>query len=190
MDMKAVFPTGSLYCSFDTPMNKSRKPMTLLLDFDNFDAGILKAFFRSGSQIRGIINGIIDLEGQAMRYGSMGGKVDLAWSDGFTPLAGLQIPLESLSFKGLELGSTISKGVMTLNRMEITGDVPASMRGSVHLSDQLSRSRMNITGNITLPRVAGSFQDAGQPFMPQGNVRFYLRGTFDSPRFRVAGAAR
>ncbi len=190
LDMKAVFPTGSLKCSFDVPMGESGKPMNLLLKMDNFDAGLFKVIFSTRSQARGIINGTIDLEGPGMTWSKMGGQVDLEWKDGNIPLPGFHMPMEEIRFKSMEMDSTLNKGVMSLNKMDITGDVSGSMKGSVHLSNQLSQSRMNITGNISLPQGAVASPGTGQASMPQGNVRFSLKGTFNTPRFRIAGPSR
>lgn len=186
MDIKALFTTGSLVCSFDKPLGTARKPVKASIEMENFDSSLMHTLFATSVQPKGFITGKIRLAGPTPSLREMDGKADLVWKDGFFPLAGSQLPMDGIKFKTMEMNSRIEKGLVTLEKMDLKGDMSGNMNGSIRMMDPFSRSRLNLTGMISLSQGATPPMGAG---IQQG-MRFSLRGTLEKPRFRLLGSPR
>jgi type II secretion system protein N len=183
MDVKALFPQGSLNCSFDKPLANFRKSVNAEVKMDNFDASLIHVLFGTGMQPKGVITGSIELEGPTSALKSMGGSASLDWKNGFIPLSDSQLPMDGLKFSTMSMNSHIERGMLTLDSMEMKGEMTGTVRGSVWMMDPPGRSRLNLTGQLQLASALSSAMAAPA----QGPLRFSLRGTLDRPRFRVLG---
>jgi type II secretion system protein N len=184
MDIKALFAAGSLVCSFDKPMGSLRTSVNAKVTMENFDSSLVHILFGTNIQPRGTITGAIDLQGPDPTLKAMGGSANLVWYNGFIPLSDSQLPLDGLKFTSMVMSSRIERGMLTLDKMEMKGEMSGAMKGSVWMMDPPGRSRLNLTGDITLAQVLSSAM-AGPV---QGPMRFSLRGTLDRPRFRILGS--
>jgi type II secretion system protein N len=190
MDVKAVFPTGSLACSFDKPLGIAKKPVRASFKMVNFDTALLHTLFSTSMQPKGFITGSIEMAGTSPSIRDMGGKASIVWKDGFIPLTDSQLPIDGLRFKVMQMDSRIENGLLTLEKMDLKGDVSGSVKGAVRMMDPLRRSRLSLSGEIALSQGMVTSMGAGAGFSPQGMVRFSLRGTLDRPRFRILGSPR
>jgi type II secretion system protein N len=187
MDVKALFPSGSLDCSFDKPLGKSRSPVSAEIEMENFDSSLVHTLFGTSIQPKGTISGTIELSGPQPSLKAMGGKASIVWKNGFIPLSGSQLPLDGLKFTSMAMSSRIERGMLTLDKMEMKGDMAGAMKGMIWMMDPPGRSRLNLTGEIMLDQALSSAMTA-PGFQPQGMMRFSLRGTLDRPRFRILGS--
>jgi type II secretion system protein N len=183
MDVKALFPSGSLVCSFDKPMGSLRTSVDASITMDNFDSSMVHTLFGTGLQPKGSISGTIELTGPAPSLKALGGSASIVWKDGFIPLSDSQLPMNGLKFASMIMNSRIERGMLTLDKMEIKGDMAGDMKGSVWMMDPPGRSRLNLTGELILAQALS----AAMASAPQGAMRFSLRGTLDRPRFRIIG---
>ncbi len=184
MDAKALFPSGSLACSFDKPYGSTKRPVYAKIRLDNFDSSLIQPLFSAGIQPKGLITGSIELMGPNTFLGEMSGKSSIVWSNGFFPLPGSQLPLDGLAFKTMEMNSRIERGLITLEKMELKGNMSGTMSGAVRMMDPFARSRLNLTGTMNLS--PGSDSSSGAGF--QQGLKFSLRGTLERPRFRLLSA--
>ncbi len=189
MSVKAVLPTGSISYSFESPMGKSARSVQTSVKMDNFDSSLLKTLFASGIGTKGTITGDIDLAGPSPSLRDMGGRISFTWRDGYIPVPDSQMPIDSLQFKTMELESHMDRGIMTLDRLELKGNISGNVKGSVRMADTFRRSRLNLTGEMTLPSSAALPAGTAPGISPQGPLRFSLRGTIERPRFRILGSA-
>lgn len=190
MDVKAVFPTGSVACSFDKPFGIAQKSVRASFNMENFDTTLIHTLFSTSTQPKGFITGTVEMAGMSSSVRNMGGKASIVWKDGFIPLADSQLPIDGLKFKTMQMNSRIENGVLTLEKMELKGDVSGTAKGAVRLMEPLRRSRLSLSGEIALPQGMAATMGAAQGVPPRGMVRFSLRGTLDRPRFRILGSPR
>lgn len=184
MDVKALLPAGSLTCSFDRPMGSLRTSMKARVRMENFDSSLIHVFFSTKMEPRGAITGSIDLAGPSPSLEALGGSASIVWKDGFIPLSGSQLPFDGLTFATMVMDSRIERGMVTLDKMELKGDMSGVVRGSVWMMDPAGRSRLNLAGELTLAQALSSAMAAA----PRGALKFSLRGTLDRPRFRILGS--
>ncbi len=190
MDIKAVFPSGSIACSFDRPFGTAKKPVKASFEMKDFDTSLIHALFSTSIQPKGSITGTVEMAGTASSIRDISGRASIVWKDGFIPLADSQLPIDGIRFKVMHMDSHIDNGVLTLEKLDLKGDVSGSAKGAVRLMDPLRRSRLSMSGEIALPQGMAASMGAGQGLSPQGMVRFSLRGTLDRPRFRTLGSPR
>ncbi len=186
MDVKALFPAGSLACSFDKPYGSAKRPVYAKVKMDKVDSALIHTLFATGFQPKGLMSGSIELMGPNTLLSEMSGKSNIVWNDGFFPLPGSQLPMDGLKFKVMEMNSRIERGLLTLEKMELKGDMSGTMSGAIRMMDPFARSRLNLTGTMNLPPGSAPSTDAGF----QQGIKFSLRGTLDRPRFRILGSPR
>jgi type II secretion system protein N len=184
MDIKALFPSGSLVCSFDKPMGTLKTSVDAKVLMDNFDSSLIHVLFGTGIMPKGTISGSIELAGPDPSLKSMGGSASIVWNNGFIPLSDSQLPLDGLKFTSMVMNSHIERGMLTLDKMEMKGDMSGSMKGSIWIMDPPGRSRLNLTGELMLAQALSSAMEGAS----QGRMRFSLRGSLDRPRFRIIGS--
>jgi len=190
LDIQAVFPSGSIVCSFDKPFGIAKKPVKTSFKMKNFDTSLIHTLFSTSIQPEGFITGTVEMTGTSSSIRNMGGKASIVWKDGFIPLTDSQMPIDGIRFKVMQMNSRIDNGILTLEKLDLKGDVSGSAKGAVRLMDPLRRSRLSLSGEITLPQSIAASLGAGQGLSPQGMVRFSLRGTLDKPRFRTLGSSK
>lgn len=184
LDIKALFPSGSLVCSFDKPMGTLRSSVDASVKMDNFDSSLIHTLFGMDITPQGTITGTVDLEGPDPSLKAMGGNASIVWKNGFIPLSDSQLPMDGLKFASMVMSSRIERGMLTLDKMEMKGDMSGSMKGAVWMMDPPGRSRLNLTGELMLAQALSAAMTGGPP----GAMQFSLRGTLDRPRFRIIGA--
>ncbi|HON37791.1 MAG: type II secretion system protein GspN [Desulfomonilia bacterium] len=188
LDMEAFFPSGSLSGRVRTPLGTMGESLSVSARMDGLDSQAFQSLFPSGVQPRGIVSGTIDLSRPNASPREMEGRADIIWKDGYLPIPhsqlNLPLPLDGIQFTTLKVESVVEKGLVTLENIELAGDISGSIKGTIRIMEPFSRSRLNLTGEVGLP------PDLAQLLGPQAGpstngMRFSLRGTLDRPRFRL-----
>jgi hypothetical protein len=135
---------------------------------------------------RGTVSGELNLKTPRDSLEKAIGSLALTWKKGSLPLGMVTLPFDALTFENLELDGTIDKGLLNFEKVEFTGDFAGTMTGSIRLSRDIKRSRLNITGEMTLPETMRKALGADSATSGQG-TRFSLRGSIEKPRFRMLG---
>ncbi|MGI6387815.1 MAG: type II secretion system protein GspN [Desulfomonilia bacterium] len=188
LSVEAFFPSGSLSGSVRTPLDAMGESLSVTARMDNLDSQALQHLFPSGVCPRGIITGTIDISRPNASPREMEGRADIIWKDGYLPIVhsplNLPLPLDGIQFTTLKLESAMEKGLITLEGLELAGDISGSVKGSIRIMEPLSRSRLNLSGEVSLPPDLALLLGA-QAGSSTGGMRFSLRGTLDRPRFRL-----
>ncbi|MFY9397171.1 MAG: type II secretion system protein GspN [Desulfomonilia bacterium] len=184
LGVEALFDPGVLEGSIRTPLKSPGESLSASVRMDGLDARSLKVFMPPGMSPSGFVTGTVDIEGPALNLRELGGRASVTWKDGYLPLPGSLLPLGGIPFSSLEVRTIMEKGLITLEKMELSGDISGTVTGTVRLMEPLSRSRLNLTGELGLPPEMAALLGAGQG-PRSGGTRFSLRGTLESPRFRV-----
>jgi type II secretion system protein N len=185
LGMEALFDPGVLEGSIRTPLKSPGESLNLSARMDNLDARSFQPFMPPGMSPSGLVTGTVDIEGPAMNLRELGGRASVAWKDGYLPLPGSLLPLGGIPFSSLEVQTVMEKGLITLEKMELSGDISGTVTGTVRLMEPLSRSRLNLTGELGLPPEMAALLGGMEEPSPGGRARFSLRGTLESPRFRI-----
>ncbi|MCU0576823.1 MAG: type II secretion system protein GspN [Desulfobacterota bacterium] len=168
------------------PFRKSKRPMEITLDLANVDLNGLSKVFPANMKPRGTVSGELNLKTPRDSLEKAIGSLALTWKKGSLPLGMVTLPFDALTFENLELDGTIDKGLLNFEKVEFTGDFAGTMTGSIRLSRDIKRSRLNITGEMTLPETMRNALGADSASSGQG-TRFSLRGSIEKPRFRMLG---
>ncbi len=188
LDMEALFPSGSLSGSVCTPFDAAGESLSVSARMDNLDSQAFQPLFPTGTGPRGPVTGTIDISRPNASFREMEGRVDIVWKDGYLPIPhsqlSLPLPLDGIQFKTLEVESVMERGLVTLKRVDLAGDISGTVTGSVRIMEPLSRSRLNLTGEVGLPPDLALLLGS-QAGSPTERMRFSLRGTLDRPRFRL-----
>jgi hypothetical protein len=166
------------------PSRKSRKPMEISLSVANMDMSGLAVLFPPSVKPKGSVSGEFSLVTSRDSLDNAAGALTLTWKKGTIPLNLDTVPLDALTFETLDVDVRIEKGILSIAKADFAGEMSGSMRGSVRLSNALKRSRLNITGELTLPESMRGALGAGGETLGQP-TRFSLRGSLDLPRFRM-----
>lgn len=175
---------GTVEGLMSLPYRKRSRPMELTLDMAAVDLNGLSRFFPPGVRPSGIVSGELSLTAPRDSIDKAVGALALSWKKGSLPLGMPSLPFDALTFENLELESSIDKGLLSIEKIEFTGDFSGTMTGSIRLSPEVRRSRLNISGEVTLPESMRQSLGAADGSPGQGS-RFSLRGTIESPRFRM-----
>jgi type II secretion system protein N len=188
LNMAALFPSGSLAGSVRTPLDAAFESLRVSARMDDLDSQVFQSLFPSGTGLRGPITGTFELSRPNASFREMEGRADIVWKDGYLPIPhshlSLPLPVDGIQFTMLEVESVMEKGLVTLERVELAGDISGTVTGSVRIMEPLSRSRLNLTGEIGLPPDLALLLGS-QAGSSTERVRFSLRGTLDRPRFRI-----
>lgn len=184
LDVEALFSSGRIEGSIHTPFGDKGGALSISARMDNLDSQAFRPLFSPGIDPRGFVSGTIELSGPGSSIRELGGKANIVWKEGYVPLPVSLLPIDGLQFKVLQIDSVMEKGLLTLEKVELAGDISGTVKGSVRIMEPLSRSRLNLSGEIGLPQDMALL--LGSPASsPSERVRFSLRGTMDRPRFRL-----
>jgi type II secretion system protein N len=184
MDIDAVFPSGSLAGRVRTPFGAGEGTLGVSAQMDGLDARVFHPLFSSEFRPKGVLSGSVELDGPSASLREMGGKANIAWENGYVPLPVPLLPIDGIEFTTLRIDSVMEKGLITLQKVELAGDISGTVQGSIRIMEPLPRSRLNLTGELTLPPDIALI--TGSPRRPASErVRFSLRGTVERPRFRI-----
>lgn len=189
LDVEALLPSGSLSCSIRTPLGAAGESLSVSARMDSLDPQAFQPLFSSGAVPRGLITGTIDISRPNASPREMEGRADIVWKDGYLPIPhsqlNLPLPLDGIVFTALKVESVVEKGLVTLESLELAGDISGTVRGSLRIMEPLCRSRLNLTGEVVLPPDLALLLDSQAGSPTTGGMRFSLRGTLDRPRFRL-----
>ncbi|HOS96141.1 MAG TPA: type II secretion system protein GspN [Deltaproteobacteria bacterium] len=170
------------------PFKQSREPMELSMDMAQVDLAAFSPLLPEKTRPTGVVTGQLNLFSSREALDKTVGSLTLSWKKGSLPLNMDTLPFDALTFDNLDLDGRIEKGLLNLEKVEFTGEFSGTMMGSVRLSPEFKRSRLNITGEITLPEAMR--KNLEFPVDPSGQpARFSLRGSVENPRFRMLSAA-
>ena len=184
MDIWAQLLSGEIQGFIATPVGSMGETVQVVLDARNVDSSAFSKLFPSHIQPRGIISGHTELNGPPSSIDKVSGSVSLVWKDGSLPLFIPTVPLDALAFRTVEVDAYLDKGMLTIEKGELTGDISGTVKGAIRVRDLTERSRLNLTGEVILPEeMKGLFGMKDQD--TAGGIKFSLRGTLGSPRFRM-----
>jgi len=166
------------------PSATSRKPLEVSLSVTNMDMSSLAVLFPPTAKPKGSVTGEFSLITPRDSFGQATGSVTLTWKKGTLPLNIDALPLDAITFETLDFEARIDKGVLSVRKADFAGEMSGSMRGNIRFFNEINRSRMNLTGELTLPESMKSTLGAGADTSGRA-TRFSLRGSLDMPRFRV-----
>jgi type II secretion system protein N len=166
------------------PFKKSKKPVEISLSLTNMDMSSLATLFPPNVKPKGNISGEFNLVTPRDTLDKATGGLSLNWKKGTLPLNLDALPIDALIFDTLEFDAKINKGVISIEKADLAGEISGNMMGNVRFSKNIKRSRLNITGELILPE---SMRNAlGVGMQPSGQTtRFSLRGSLERPRFRL-----
>ncbi|HPS94433.1 MAG TPA: type II secretion system protein GspN [Deltaproteobacteria bacterium] len=166
------------------PFETSKKPMVVSLSVTNMDMSSLAVLFPPTAKPKGSVTGEFSLITPRDSFGQATGSVTLTWKKGTLPLNIDALPLDAITFETLDLDARIDKGILSVRKADFAGEMSGSMRGNIRFFNEINRSRLNLTGELTLPESMKSTLGAGADTSGRA-TRFSLRGSLDMPRFRV-----
>ena len=169
------------------PFKKSKRPMNITLDMTNVDLSGFSKVFPPSMTLKGSMSGELNLTTPRDSLDKATGNLALTWKKGTLPLGMEMLPFDALVFDNLELDGKIDNGLLSLEKAEFTGEFSGAMNGNIRFSSSMKRSRLAITGELTLPESMKKALGPEYDSSGQGN-RFSLRGSIERPRFRMAGA--
>jgi len=184
MDVEAMFASGRIEGFISRPFRDANGMTSVNARMDNLDSQALKALLWPGVDPRGIISGSLELSGPGSSIRELDGRANIVWEEGYLPLPVSLLPVDGLQFKVLKVDSFMEKGLLTLEKLELDGDISGTVKGSVRLMEPFSRTRLNLSGEIGMPADMALLVGA-QTSSSSERVKFSLRGTVDRPRFRV-----
>lgn len=184
VDVSARLVSGSLDGSVQTPLSDIGGSVELIVDADSVDPSSFSKFLPPHIQPKGSISGHAEIEGDPESMERIQGTVTMVWKDGSIPLDIPVLPMDALGFRTLQVDAHMDKGILTIKRAELNGDMSATVNGAIRLRDVLERSRLNLTGEVSVPENMKSMLGI-RGDNASGGIKFSLRGTVGSPRFRV-----
>lgn len=183
----AVLVAGTADGRMRLPFRKSKRPMELTIDMENVDLNGMSPILPPTMKLKGVVSGEISLTTPRESFDKATGGLALSWKKGSLPLGMPSLPFDALTFDTLDLEGSIDKGLLNLEKAEFTGDYSGTMTGSIRLSRDVKRSRLNITGEVTLPEAMRKAL-VSDSISPGQGTRFTLRGSVEKPRFRLLGS--
>lgn len=184
IDIFAQLSAGTLDGFVETPVKGMGKTVELVLDAQDVDPAAFSELLPAHIQPKGIISGHAVLAGPPDSIDKAQGTIAVVWKDGSIPLSVPALPIDALGFKSFEIDARMEKGMLTIDRAELNGDISGTVKGAIRVRELFERSRLNLTGEVLLPEGMKSLfglknDDAS------GGLKFSLRGTLGSPRFRI-----
>ena len=171
------------------PYGKSKRPMNITLDMMNVDLSRFSKVFPPDLTLKGSMSGELNLTTTRDSLDKATGNLNISWKKGTLPLGMEMLPFDALVFDNLELDGKIDNGLLSLEKAEFTGEFSGTMNGNIRFSSNIKRSRLAITGELSLPEPMKKALGPGYESSGQGN-RFSLRGNIERPRFRMMGVPR
>lgn len=147
-----------------------------------------------GRKITGVLSGTIDYTGQYNLPLDGVGNADLTMANGelqlFGPIPFLDI--DQLAFEKLALSLALKKRLLRLIQLNFEGDqLQGSLTGTIQLRDQLSKSRVDLKGKVSLSGDLGGDLSEESPAanlirqrMTRGALSFAVYGTLEDPKIR------
>lgn len=166
------------------PFKKSKKPMEVSLAVTNMDMSSLATLFPPSAKPKGNVSGEFSLVTPRDSFERATGSLTLSWKKGTLPLNLDTLPIDALNFETLDLDARIDKGVVSIEKADLSGEISGTMTGSIRFSKNINRSRLNIAGELSLPEYMRNALGVGMQTSGQG-TRFSLRGSLERPRFRM-----
>ena len=184
LDIWAQLLSGEIEGFVATPVMGMGKTIEIVLDAGGVDSAAFSKLLPAHIQPRGIISGHAELNGPPDSLDKVSGSVTLVWKDGSLPLSIPTIPLDAIAFKSVEVDAFMDKGMFTIERGELNGDISGTLKGAIRVRELLDRSRLNLTGEVILPENMKGLLGIKDQDTAAG-LKFSLRGTLGSPRFRM-----
>lgn len=179
--------TGAAEGRMRLPFRKSSRPLELTLDMANVDLKGFSKILPPNKILSGTVNGELRVTTPRESIEKAIGSLTLSWKNGSLPLGMPTLPVDALVFENLDLEGTIDNGLLSLDKVEITGDFSGTMTGSIRLSRDVRKSRLNLAGELSLPESLRTALGTDSASSGQG-ARFSLRGSIEKPRFRMLGS--
>ncbi|HDP25852.1 MAG TPA: type II secretion system protein GspN [Deltaproteobacteria bacterium] len=184
LDLKANLPSGSGTGTVKTPIVGFGQTMKATLNVEDVDLAKLSGLLPPEYQPRGIITGSADIQTTTNSFERATGDIAFLWKQGGLPISIPAVPLSEIGFEVLDVQARFDRGVLSLEKAEMTGEISGSMKGALQITQNLSRSRINFSGEVMLPESMMNLLGTRRT-STGGPVRFSLRGSLDRPLFRL-----
>jgi len=184
LDISAELLSGGIEGFIQTPFKSMGDPFEMVLDVDKVDSAVFSRLLPANMRSSGIISGHAEFKGPSGSIEKAQGLISLQCTDGTIPLTIPRLPLDAIGFKTLDVDARIDKGMLTIEKAELSGDISGTLQGAIRVRDQLDRSRLNLTGELILPEAMKNLAGAGNLDTSSG-LKFSLKGTPGRPRFRM-----
>jgi len=182
-EFEADLISGSIDGRISTPLNDLGEHLNLTCVVNEMDFGSYTDIFPEDAQPKGIISGNIKLDCESAAFEKAGGRVSFVWKGGQMPIFIRTLPINVITFETFEVNARMDKGVFTIDKAELNGDVSGSIKGSIHVRRNINHSRLNLSGEVMLPQGVVALLGIKRSSQDQG-LRFTMRGTVGRPRLR------
>jgi type II secretion system protein N len=147
-----------------------------------------------GRKITGLLSGTVNYSGQYNLPLDGAGDADLTMANGevqlFAPIPFLDIG--QLAFEKMAISLALKKRLLRLTQLNFEGEqLQGSLTGTIRLSDQLSKSRLDLKGKVSLSgdlteSLSGESAAANliRQRMTRGALSFAVYGTLEDPKIR------
>lgn len=183
----ADLPSGFMKGKARIPFRKGHRPLEIDLEVKDMNLDGVAGAFPPASRPSGVVNAQIRLAAPGGAFEKSVGAVTISWRKGSLPVNLPSLPFNSLVFETLDLEGNVEGGMLNLQRGEFTGEFSGTFTGIVRLGRDLGQSRLNLTGELTLPEGVRAALGPAAP-SPGQPAKFTLRGNLAKPRFRLIGA--
>ncbi len=174
---------GQLKGNLSTPVTAPGSQIELNLNAENFDMAGFATLAPELADLSGLVSGKVILNMDPRNPHKAEGDVTLNWINGQIPLRIPNVPMDAMPFEMIGLQAHMDgKGSLLIEQAETKGIVAATMNGKVRLYRRLTRSRINISGEIKMDSAMKSM--LGVQGVGDDPVKFNLNGTVDNPRTR------
>ena len=147
-----------------------------------------------GRKITGLLSGAVNYSGQYHLPLDGAGDADLTMANGevqlFAPIPFLDI--DQLVFEKMTISIALKKRLLRLTQLNFEGDqLQGSLTGTIRLRDQLSKSRLDLKGKVSLSGdLTESLSEESaaanliRQRMTRGALSFAVYGTLEDPKIR------
>ncbi|MGC9324908.1 MAG: type II secretion system protein GspN [Desulfomonilia bacterium] len=182
--MDADLPSGTGTGVLKTPVYSPGQTIDVTFDVEQVDVAVFSRLLPSEYQPKGTITGSAAIQSSTESFERATGDVMFFWTQGGMPISIPAFPLSEIPFERLDVQARLDRGVLTLEKADMTGDISGSVKGALQLARDIRRSRMNLSGEVILPDSIKNLLGMRRA-SAGGPVRFSLRGSLDRPQFRV-----
>ena len=184
LDFKSRIDEGRLKGMFATPIRGRGDSVKIVLNFDEVNIERFSKLIPEGSNIKGILSGNLSCSTSPGALYKASGNVSAVWKNGTMPLFISAFPLNELSFEMLEFEANMDKGLLVIDKVELSGDISGTVQGRIRVVQDISKSRLNLSGEAKLPQFMMSLLNVKQSGSDTG-IKFSLGGTASLPRLRL-----
>jgi len=183
--VNALSGQGKIDGFFKTPIRSLGETIVVGGNIDNIDISGFAKTFLDLDNAKGHVAGGLEFEGLPKSLYKGDGKIDLIFKDGVFPVSIPMLPFDEISFSTLNIDARMKKGLLIIDKASMEGKgLSGTLTGEVRLNKNLTSSRLNLRGEMTLPDSIMAVLP-GNSQLKQGKIKFTLGGRLNLPKFRL-----